>query len=361
MFIFLFLRGFFITAIVLCIAIYPSYLLANNPEIYYIHGNHQNGSSIITDENMVIDEIVDYYPYGSLRLNNQYGAHNEKRKFIGEEYDELSGLNYLNARYYNSRIGRFLSQDPEFWNLGFNYLIDPQQANSYNYSRNNPIVYSDPSGLSSATSNPIPTGGWQIGQVMGQFNGVNAYYNGIGSSSTTRSCVEYAKRYMSQIYGINNIGPVVDAKTMWSMTDTINERLTKNNSPYTFEKNNNGGATLPGEGDLLFWTEGRYGHVMVVTESKFNQESGRGYVEIIDQNASKQAIRALNVQKTDKGYTIMKNSSTPVAGWFSRKATTKSNVSQQTNTSVNTSASSSKSSLFKRIWNGAKQLIKKIW
>jgi hypothetical protein len=196
---------------------------------------------------------------------------------------------------------------------------------------------------------------------MGQFNGVNAYYNGIGSSSTSRSCVEYAKRYMSQVYGIKNIGPVVDAKTMWNMVDTINDRLTKNNSPYTFEKNNNGGASLPGEGDLLFWTEGKYGHVMVVTESKFNEQSGKGYVEIIDQNASKQAVRALSVQKTDKGYTILKNASTPVAGWFSRKAANKSGNPQLPRAQANSSAASSKQSLLSRIWNGTKQLIKKIW
>ncbi|MBI1866507.1 MAG: type IV secretion protein Rhs, partial [Candidatus Staskawiczbacteria bacterium] len=31
---------------------------------------------------------------------------------MGQEYDAETGLNYLNARYYNSNIGRFISQDP---------------------------------------------------------------------------------------------------------------------------------------------------------------------------------------------------------------------------------------------------------
>ncbi|MBI1866453.1 MAG: RHS repeat-associated core domain-containing protein, partial [Candidatus Staskawiczbacteria bacterium] len=62
------------------------------------------------------------------------------------EYDAETGLNYLNARYYNSNIGRFISQDPMFWDFSEDYLSDPQQWNSYSYARNNPIVYSDPTG-----------------------------------------------------------------------------------------------------------------------------------------------------------------------------------------------------------------------
>ncbi|MBI3336992.1 MAG: RHS repeat-associated core domain-containing protein, partial [Candidatus Staskawiczbacteria bacterium] len=65
---------------------------------------------------------------------------NEQRKFIGQEYDAETGLNYLNARYYNSNIGRFISQDPMFWTLPVELLTDPQNQNSYAYARNNPIV-----------------------------------------------------------------------------------------------------------------------------------------------------------------------------------------------------------------------------
>ena len=74
--------------------------------------------------------------------------------FIGERYDNTTGLNYLNARYYDGEQGQFLSQDPMFWKFYrdkeiYNKLItDPQQWNSYSYSRNNPIVSKDPNGES---------------------------------------------------------------------------------------------------------------------------------------------------------------------------------------------------------------------
>src|SRR3989338_2522200 len=74
-------------------------------------------------------------------------AFTEQRKFIGEEYDATTDLNYLNARYYNAKIGRFVTEDPMFWSLPNELLTDPQQLNSYSYARNNPIVGSDPTGL----------------------------------------------------------------------------------------------------------------------------------------------------------------------------------------------------------------------
>jgi len=286
--------------------------------VYYIYPDHLNSSGVITNEAEELEELIDYYAFGSVRFNQSFNKRQEKRKFIGQEYDQSTGLNYLNARYYDANLARFMSQDPLFWQIREDYLVDPQQQNSYSYSRNNPIVYSDPFGLSSAIYNAIPSGGWRFGQKMGEFNGVIAYYNGIGSSGTTYSCVEYAKRYQAQVYGIKNIGPVGDAKTMWTMLNTINNRLANAKSAYTFTKHNNGdGFNLPSEGDLLFWTEGKYGHVMVVTESKFDTTTNKGHVEIIDQNASQKAVRSFDVKKTDKGYLVMRNESSPLAGWFS--------------------------------------------
>lgn len=89
---------------------------------------------------------MDYFPFGAIRIDRKSSTFSEQRKYIGEQYDADTGLNYLNARYYNSNIGRFISQDPMFWNFDKDYLLDPQQWNSYSYARNNPIVGSDPSG-----------------------------------------------------------------------------------------------------------------------------------------------------------------------------------------------------------------------
>lgn len=127
--------------------------------IFYNHEDHLNSSSIITTSTGIIDQTLDYYPYGTIRINDKKSTFDEQRKFTSHEHDNQTGLDYMNARYYNGVIGKFISQDPVFRAIGneaeiqektgFNMqalLSDPQQLNSYSYARNNPIMYSDPTG-----------------------------------------------------------------------------------------------------------------------------------------------------------------------------------------------------------------------
>jgi RHS repeat-associated protein len=60
--------------------------------------------------------------------------------FVGGDVDP-TGLVHLGAREYDPEIGRFVSVDPIM------DLTDPQQMHGYAYAGNNPIVWSDPSGL----------------------------------------------------------------------------------------------------------------------------------------------------------------------------------------------------------------------
>jgi RHS repeat-associated protein len=51
----------------------------------------------------------------------------------------------LNARYYNSSRGQFISEDPTFLGIRQN-LGDPQSLNAYSYANDNPIIKKDPDG-----------------------------------------------------------------------------------------------------------------------------------------------------------------------------------------------------------------------
>jgi RHS repeat-associated protein len=62
--------------------------------------------------------------------------------FLGKTEDTSTGLSLLGARAYDPHLGRFLSPDP----LNTPYI--PQNLSAYSYSINDPINYSDPSGLS---------------------------------------------------------------------------------------------------------------------------------------------------------------------------------------------------------------------
>lgn len=75
-----------------------------------------------------------YDAWGNLEL----GADQPGYAFTGREWDPETGLYYYRARYYDPRIGRFISEDPIGFLGGWNF---------YAYVENQPTRFSDPSGL----------------------------------------------------------------------------------------------------------------------------------------------------------------------------------------------------------------------
>jgi RHS repeat-associated protein len=121
-----------------------------------VHHDHLGGTSIVTDSSANVVQTLDYYPYGQERISS--GDNTTKRHYIGEMFDSSTGLNYLNARYLDSKHGRFVSQDPSFLEIGSDdfeekygrtlkmHLTDPQSLNSYSYANGNPVILKDPDG-----------------------------------------------------------------------------------------------------------------------------------------------------------------------------------------------------------------------
>ncbi|MBI2612527.1 VCBS repeat-containing protein [Candidatus Kaiserbacteria bacterium] len=137
-------------------------------EVRYIHPDHLGSTNIVSNaNNTAVMQTLDYYPYGSTRIDS--GTDISNREFIGQFFDEGSGLSYLNARYYDGERGQFLSQDPLHLAIGTpnierlmgkparTLLANPQLLNSYSYAGDNPISNSDPSGLLTITRAGIET------------------------------------------------------------------------------------------------------------------------------------------------------------------------------------------------------------
>jgi len=96
------------------------------------------------DEDGNIVKRYRFDPWGNLEA--QWGAEPNHYLFTGKEKDG-SGFYYFGARYYNPRLGRFVTPDPQLLNpLALN-LKDPQTLNLYSYVANNPLRYKDPNGL----------------------------------------------------------------------------------------------------------------------------------------------------------------------------------------------------------------------
>lgn len=106
-----------------------------------------------------IEETCVNSPYGNgLNCSSPAGAPTSaddatEHHFTGKERDAESGLDYFDARYYGSSMGRFTSpdtfniitraRDQEHLDL---YLGQPQNWNMYAYTWNNPLRYTDPTG-----------------------------------------------------------------------------------------------------------------------------------------------------------------------------------------------------------------------
>ncbi|MEV7087134.1 polymorphic toxin-type HINT domain-containing protein [Streptomyces sp. NPDC093085] len=99
-------------------------------------------------------------PFGGTRGTQPTGWPGTKG-FVGGTADTATGLTHLGAREYDPATGRFLSADPVM------DLTDSQQINGYAYAGNNPLTWSDPTGLCPADLCGIgyPIGG--TGQVEG--------------------------------------------------------------------------------------------------------------------------------------------------------------------------------------------------
>jgi RHS repeat-associated protein len=100
--------------------------------------------------------------------------------FTGKERDTESGLDYFDARYYGSSMGRFMSPDPVF--ASPERVADPQQWNMYAYVRNNPLSRTDPTGLDfnltcSGGNTATCQGGLQGQTVDGKFSATDVDMN----------------------------------------------------------------------------------------------------------------------------------------------------------------------------------------
>ena len=108
-------------------------------ELYYYHKDEQLSTALVTDEHRNVQNSYQYDAFGmplgtTEKLNNRI-------RYTGQQYDELTEQYYLRARYYNPVAGRFMQED----------VYQGDGLNLYAYCGNNPVVYDDPSGYASTS------------------------------------------------------------------------------------------------------------------------------------------------------------------------------------------------------------------
>ena len=204
-----------------------------NPARYYVLGNEYIGldhNYYLTDEQGSVRYVLD----AAVNVQNDYqydafgqciaGQENipNRLRYNAQIEDDLTGLYYLRARYYNASIGRFTQED----------VIYNDGLNLYAYCSSNPVMYEDPSGYKQ--ENTIGCGskendsisGLKINQLplakpgedlyVGTYN-KSSYWNkktGLNKTHTPHHAVQDAVSSVSHGKGITiNIRKDIHART----------------------------------------------------------------------------------------------------------------------------------------------------
>lgn len=158
--------------------------------VYYL--TDAMGSVIgLVDENGDSVAMFDYDGFGNIRGTVGNDTTGETiggdYRFQSQWLESESGLYYFRARDYDAQTGRFLSRDPVD-------LIEtePESFNPYQFVYNNPLIYSDPTGL------------FTITELNGTINMQNSL------SSIRRYAGHQAKEYVKEQIG-ETFGNVVNS------------------------------------------------------------------------------------------------------------------------------------------------------
>ena len=111
---------------------------------YYVYDGHGSVRALTDDDGDVTDRYV-FDAFGN--LISSYGSTKNDFLFAGEQFDPVTGLYYLRARYMNPSVGTFISMDTYEGSID-----DPVSLHKYLYADANPVTNIDPSGYSTVES-----------------------------------------------------------------------------------------------------------------------------------------------------------------------------------------------------------------
>ncbi len=107
----------------------------------WLHRDHLSSVRFITGTSGEAARLTSYTPFGEPTDQTfDPAVTDESKGFIGERFDPETGLQYLNARYYDPALARFIQ--PDWWEV----TMPGVGTNRYSYSANDPINKSDPNG-----------------------------------------------------------------------------------------------------------------------------------------------------------------------------------------------------------------------
>jgi len=148
---------------------------------YYYHADGLGSITALSNASGSIVQRYEYDSFGNQTITTNGGI-KQPFTFTAREYDQETGLYFYRARYYDPKVGRFVTKDPISFAGG--------DVNLYAYVGNNPVTGIDPSGMMSeplvigwgiALAEPTPIGEIVMGGVtvgVGVWGLYNIFSNG---------------------------------------------------------------------------------------------------------------------------------------------------------------------------------------
>ena len=142
------------------------FALKYNGELFYYITNLQGDVMSIVDAQGAVVASYEYDPYGAVISATGSLAEINPLRYRGYVYDTESTLYYLQSRYYDPELGRFINADA-FASTGQGILGN----NMFAYCLNNPVVLVDTSGTAAhigfSADGQIHDAPWRIGSPGG--------------------------------------------------------------------------------------------------------------------------------------------------------------------------------------------------
>ncbi|WP_242631550.1 RHS repeat-associated core domain-containing protein [Sedimentibacter sp. zth1] len=192
-------------------------------EYYYMYNAHGDVTALISP-NGEVKGTYDYDAFGN--IISKTGDVNNNITYAGYQYDKETDLYYVNARYYDSKIARFITEDTYTGNPN-----DPLSLNLYTYCVNNPIRYWDPSGYYVSPTDQANLTASQIKQLEQLTKDWNAA-NAAGNIAAMKAANEAANaiRTSAGYSGGGNGNSIIVSSGNTTKTVIVNDTTTVSNS-----------------------------------------------------------------------------------------------------------------------------------
>ena len=168
-------------------------------ELSYYHRDEQLSTALVTDGHRNVQNSYQYDAFGmSLGTTEKL---NNRIRYTGQQYDELTEQYYLRARYYNPVAGRFMQED----------VYQGDGLNLYAYCGNNPVMYDDPSGYASTST----------GKACPPQGKISESVDGSGSSSIVEIVDEEKGTFIIKDWSDypDDYVPVPDQNKVWTFLE----------------------------------------------------------------------------------------------------------------------------------------------